>query len=198
MSVPMALSATHVVVGRAGDLDAVVGVAGDRVLANDGIRAHDPGAADHVVVGRAGDQDAVAAVGEDRVAARVQADDVGNDRDARGIAGNFQPVVQVARDHVGLDDLVAAGRGDQHAVVAVRRDAEEGGDAGEGVERAEAARGIRDLDAVQSPLPDTTLPSGMTPPTCVFCELPSIRMPSPRWRRRWHCWRRCRRSWPGS
>ena len=30
-----------------------------------------------------------------------------------------------------------------------------------------------------SVLPDTTLPSGITPPTCVLRDEPSIRMPSP-------------------
>ncbi len=47
------------------------------------------------------------------------------------------------------------------------------------------------------PLPADTLPSGMTPPTCVFFEDPSIRMPSPSGcPAGWRCSPRCQRKLP--
>ena len=138
------------IVRVAGNGHAVVAIRADRIARDDverGLRA-----ANEVAVGVAVDFDPVVRVAHRQRAVGVQAHDVAGHAYASGVAANLDAVVAVLGDHVGADEDAAAGRGDQHAVVAIaeRRLVAEGRQAAERVVRGEDAGGALHDDAIQS------------------------------------------------
>src|SRR5262249_18055236 len=102
------------------------------------------------VAGRvAADLDAVVAVGLGGVALEGQPDGGVDDLDAGRVAGDLNAVVAVAGDDVEAEDVVAPGRGDEHAVPLVAaQGVVERGRAAEGVEGYRLSGRVADLEAV--------------------------------------------------